>query len=235
MSKELFSNVSNGPEYGVGAKKRYAVPISIAIHALAFSIFIFVSLMAVSGVPSVRTMTTFAIAMPAPPPPAVHLISQPPNPRTVNSNSVPWTAPDVINPEPSEQPPSVPGPINRFSKIDGPFIPHGNGEVIIQLPPPPPPSEPQPVGGNIKSPVKIKEFLPVYPDIARFAKIQGRVVLEVIIGVDGKVHDPKILVSIPLLDQAAIDAVRRWEYRPTQLNGRAIPVILKVTMNFTLH
>jgi protein TonB len=74
----------------------------------------------------------------------------------------------------------------------------------------------------------------VYPPIAQSARVQGVVILEAVIGPTGKVQDVKVLRSIPLLDQAAIDAVRQWEYTPTTLNGVPVPVIMTVTVNFTL-
>jgi protein TonB len=61
------------------------------------------------------------------------------------------------------------------------------------------------------------------------------VIVEVLIGTDGKVEQTKILRSIPMLDQAAIDAVRQWEFTPTLLNGVAKKVIMTVTVNFTLQ
>ena len=91
------------------------------------------------------------------------------------------------------------------------------------------------VGGQIKPPTRIRNVQPVYPQIAQSARVQGIVVLEATIGPDGKVAQTRVLRSIPLLDQAALDAVRKWEYEPTLLNGVAVPVIMTVTVNFTLH
>ena len=56
--------------------------------------------------------------------------------------------------------------------------------------------------------------------------------IEATIGEDGKVLDAKVVRSIPLLDQAALDAVRQWEYRPTLLNGVPVPVLINITINF---
>jgi protein TonB len=89
------------------------------------------------------------------------------------------------------------------------------------------------VGGQIKPPTKIKDVTPVYPAIARSARVAGAVVIEATIGEDGKVVDAKVVRSIPLLDQAALDAVQQWEYMPTLLNGVPVPVLVTVTINFT--
>jgi TonB family protein len=89
------------------------------------------------------------------------------------------------------------------------------------------------VGGQIKPPTKIKDVQPVYPAIARSARVAGVVTIEAMIGPDGKVMDATVVRSIPLLDQAALDAVQQWEYTPTLLNGVPVPVLVNVTINFT--
>jgi TonB family protein len=89
------------------------------------------------------------------------------------------------------------------------------------------------IGGQIKAPTKIKDVKPVYPAIARSARVAGMVTIEATIGPDGKVIDATVVRSIPLLDQAALDAVQQWEYTPTLLNGVPVPVRVTVTINFT--
>jgi TonB family protein len=89
------------------------------------------------------------------------------------------------------------------------------------------------VGGQIRTPTKVKDVKPEYPDIAQAARVQGVVTIEAIIGPTGKIEDARVVRSIPLLDQAALDAVRQWEYRPTLLNGAPVPVVITVAVNFT--
>jgi len=91
------------------------------------------------------------------------------------------------------------------------------------------------VGGKIKAPTKIKDVKPVYPAIAQSAHVSGVVTIEATIGPDGKVIDAKVLRSVPMLDQAALEAVRQWEYTPTLLNGVPVPVVVTVTINFALQ
>lgn len=88
------------------------------------------------------------------------------------------------------------------------------------------------VGGKIHTPTKIKDVKPVYPAIAQSARVDGSVTIEATIGPDGKVADARVVRSVPLLDQAALDAVRQWEYTPTLLNGVPVPVLVTVTINF---
>jgi TonB family protein len=96
------------------------------------------------------------------------------------------------------------------------------------------PTMPLRVGGPIAAPRKIKDVKPVYPPQAQQARVQGIVILEITVDTDGTVKDAMVLRSIPLLDQAAVDAVRQWEYQPVLLNGVAVPVKMTVTVNFAL-
>ena len=96
------------------------------------------------------------------------------------------------------------------------------------------PIAPVRVGGNVRPPRRTHYAEPVYPQDARAARVQGVVILEVIIGDDGAVSNAHVLRSIPLLDAAALDAVRQWRFTPTLVNGVPTPVIMTVTVNFSL-
>lgn len=84
-----------------------------------------------------------------------------------------------------------------------------------------------------RPPIKVKDVAPVYPAIAQSARVSGDVVIEATVDADGKVAETRVVKSVPLLDQAALDAVRQWEYRPSLLNGKPTPVVLTVTVRFT--
>jgi protein TonB len=90
------------------------------------------------------------------------------------------------------------------------------------------------VGGDIREPRRIHGIAPVYPDLARRARVQGKVLLECVIDTDGRVTDLHVVSGNPLLAEAATEAVRRWVYSPTTLNGQPIRVILTVTVRFGL-
>ena len=96
-------------------------------------------------------------------------------------------------------------------------------------------AEPVRVGGNISPPTKTRDVQPRYPEEARAARVQGVVILEATIGSTGVVTDVSVLRSVPLLDDAAIAAVLQWQYTPTLLNGVPVPVIMTVTVNFSLR
>lgn len=91
------------------------------------------------------------------------------------------------------------------------------------------------VGGTIRPPTKIKDVKPVYPSIAESARLQGTVIVEATIGPDGTVSDARVIRSIPMLDEAALDAVRQWAFTPTLSNGVPVPVIMTMAVNFTLQ
>ena len=83
-------------------------------------------------------------------------------------------------------------------------------------------------------PKQTRRVEPVYPETARQARIQGVVTVEATIGADGKVKSAKVIGSVPQLDDAALAAVRQWEYAPTILNGVATPIVMTVKVNFAL-
>lgn len=91
------------------------------------------------------------------------------------------------------------------------------------------------IGGNVKTPTKVHDVRPIYPQEAQDARVQGVVILEAVIDGAGSVREAKVLRSIPVLDQAALDAVQQWQFVPTLLNGNPVPVIMTVTVNFTLQ
>jgi protein TonB len=118
------------------------------------------------------------------------------------------------------------------------FAPAMERRALPPPPPPPPPpgmdgAAPIRVGGNISPPKKIRDVKPIYPAEALAAKVQGVVIIEATIDAAGFVASAHILRGVPMLDQAALDAMRQWQFEPTMLNGVAVPVIMTVTVNFT--
>jgi protein TonB len=156
---------------------------------------------------------------------------------SVNPSAAPIEAPKEIIPEapaPGPVAEGVPGGV--VGGVPGGAI----GGVVGGLPeapppPPPPPTAPVRVGGNIKPPNKLRDVRPQYPQIAQSARVAGIVIIEATISPQGKVTNARVLRGVPLLNDAALDAVRQWEYTPTMLNGVPVPVIMTVTVNFTLQ
>ena len=88
---------------------------------------------------------------------------------------------------------------------------------------------------KIDPPTKIKNVDPVYPASAQQARVHGDVVIKATIAPDGKVSDATVVASIPLLDDAALAAVRQWEYSPTVVHGVPVAVTMTVTVHFSLQ
>lgn len=76
---------------------------------------------------------------------------------------------------------------------------------------------------------------PEYPELARRTGVQAVVILEAMIDTRGRVTDVRVLRGHPLLDEATLQAERRWAYVPTLLNGVPVPVVMTVTVNFRLE
>jgi len=91
------------------------------------------------------------------------------------------------------------------------------------------------VGGDVRAPVLTEKVEPSYTEEARRAGINGIVIIEAIIGSDGVVKDAHVLKPLPFgLDQAAVDAVKQWKFKPGTLSGQPVDVIFNLTVNFRL-
>jgi bla regulator protein blaR1 len=126
----------------------------------------------------------------------------------------------AITPEPTVEPTRAPEPTAQQT---------GNAPVVVDSLDQ---SGPVRVGGDIKAPRKIHDVKPAYPDDALASGVAGTVILEAVIARDGSVRDARPVRSVPMLDQAAIDAVRQWRFTPTLLNGAEVEVRMTVTINF---
>jgi TonB family protein len=101
-----------------------------------------------------------------------------------------------------------------------------------------PGAEPEPriaVGGKVQEANIVKKVDPVYPALAKATRIQGHVVLAIVIGKDGSVQEITLVTGHPLLAPAAIEAVKQWTYKPTLLNGQPVEVNTQVDISFTLQ
>ena len=110
------------------------------------------------------------------------------------------------------------------------------GMISSVPPPPPPPVVPVRIGGQIKAPALVHRVEPVYSPMAQAARLSGTVILEAIVGIDGRVQSVKVLrPRHKLLDTAAMDALKQWRYTPVILNGIPTPFILTVTFTFSVR
>jgi len=227
--------------------KPWTVAVSAIVQACIVGVFILIPLLVTEALPK-GTLTTFLVAPPPPPPPpppavAVKIVK--PVARLIQQGKL--TAPTVIPKKVNiikeqELPPDV-GAVGVVGGVPG-GMPGGTaGGVLGGIiggtgggPPPPKPVTPQRirVGGNVQAAKLIRQPLPVYPQIAKTAHIQGTVVLHAIIDKDGSVQEVQYISGPPLLMRAAMDAVKQWRYQPTTLNGEAVQVDTTISVVFTL-
>jgi protein TonB len=244
MSRDLFSDVVS-PRVQVRSTPRYTILISIVAHAVVLAAVVIVPLMASNVLPAPAIdRLDFMPAEPLPPmPPSPPPSSaRPVRPQdVVNRDAAPTVQPTEIG---EEVPHVAPGDNFDPNGIDlGPASGGGIGGgddvgLRIQQPAPvplPAPQKPVRVGGQIREPVKVKNVAPVYPAIAATARVTGTVIIDAVIGTDGAVRDVRILSGVPLLNQAAVDAVRQWRYTPTLLNNTPVQVIMTVTIKFGMN
>jgi protein TonB len=244
MRQRLFEDLIESDVVAHKTKQSYTLPVSIALHALVLLVVVVVPIITSEELPeptsAVKAFFVEPAAPPPPPPPP-----PPPAPKAVVQPKVMATPVPVENPKftaPVEVPDQVKPDEGIDLGVEGGVpggveggVPGGVvGGVVGGLPDAPPPTQAVRVGGQIKEPKKLKNVNPTYPDIAKQARVQGVVILECTISPQGKVTDVKILRGIPLLDAAAIEAVKQWVYTPTLLNGVPVPVIMTVTVNFRL-
>jgi protein TonB len=112
------------------------------------------------------------------------------------------------------------------------------GVIDAPLPPAIPVAQPPAPVRAAELPVvprKVVDVHPVYPEVARAARVEGTVILEAVLDTGGRVTQLRVLRSVPLLDQAALDAVRQWRYSPSVYYGRAVSVLMTITVRFTLQ
>ena len=217
-------------------------PVSISAHVLVVIAVLIVPITAEVEWPTPAPLHRLMVATKVVPVPD-SVAAIPPTTRTVP------VLPTVIAATTLEAPRDVPTP------PVGPVIPNlttaGTGTIDPNLLGPPgdsvpaPPSPPRPeskaapsvfrVGQGIREPRRIAGTSPEYPLIARSARKQGVVILEAVINERGTIERVKVLKSEPLLDAAAIAAVKDWRYTPTLLNGVPVSVLMTITINFTLQ
>jgi protein TonB len=240
MPQELLRDVlRTGDAKGRTRRRLSVLPFTIAVHAFAISAMLIIPLVADVTLPNpagaaVRWVEVRKIALPqiAQPGSQPHALQTSPSP-------VPLVAPDHIAPE-----------VSHAVPIDGaPPTPFGSGSTGLDMevglsvgppaepppPPPPPPAKPIRVGGTIREPKRIVDVAPVYPAIAQQVRKEGVVILEAVISETGNVVGVRVMRSEPLLDQAAVDAVRAWKYTPTLLNGVPVQVLMTITVQFRLR
>jgi protein TonB len=239
MPRDLFT--TPGVSRSSGPRGRL-VPVSVALHVVVVGAVVIAPLFAVGPLPPPHSPLAYRvteIVLPKLPPPATG----------IRRGTAASSTPAVAQPAPTVAPDSLPavdvgsaGPVLDPAAASGdgvgvnPGVPGGFDSFgAVQAPAAPPAATPRMrVGGQIRAPQKIHDVPPVYPAIAQQARVEGLVILDAVIGPDGRVRNVRVLRSVPLLDRAAVDAVRQWVFSPTLLNGTPVEVAMTITVQFRL-
>ena len=237
MPRNMLENLIESENQSISARSVMTKVVSAGIQLGAIALMIVIPLLATDVMPEPpEVMMTFMAPPPPPPPPAAR------GPKPVQSSKAPIPKPlpatDFV--APLEVPTEI--PVAKFGFDSASSI----GTVDTGIPggalggveggmPGAPTAEPIRVGGEVQPPKKVKDVRPEYPAMARNARVEGTVILEAVIDSRGVVADVRVLKSIPLLDDAAVEAVKKWRYQATLLNGEAVPVVMTVTVNFGLE
>lgn len=246
-------------EYGGKTRSAVSVLISFFVQVILIIVAILIPLIYTDTLPRTQ-LTSFLVAPPPPPPPppppaaapVVKVVKVIPRQFDAGRLMAPKAIPkEIAMIKEEELPPAmssggvvggVPGgvPGGAPGGVIGGII----GAVPSAAPPPPPPppkKEEKPaapqrirVGGNVQAAKLVRQPKPMYPPLAKQARIQGTVRFTAIIGKDGAIQNLQLVSGHPLLVPSATEAVKQWVYQPTLLNGEPVEVITQIDVNFTL-
>ena len=231
---------------------RATVPIAYLVETALVGALVLFPLIHTQAL-SLAQLKTQWIIVPSPPPP-------PPAPAAAKSAGV--KRPQPTRPGVLLIPERIPTTVGQFIDEPEPLevpgvvcpecvlgsVPDGTKGGILTSPfwtaqtsPPPPVAPVKPrmpiqirVGGQVEAARAISRPMPDYPPLARMARVQGTVRLEAVISTDGRIQNLRVLAGHPLLVNAALEAVARWRYQPTLLNGEPVEVVTQIDVNFAL-
>jgi protein TonB len=249
-ARPLFADSLLESKRNVNRRRGWTTILSLAIQGVLVCMAILVPLIYTEALPKQQLLTLLVAPPPPPPPPP------PAAPEVVKSVRVetemiggqlrtPTRIPEKIAMIREEQPPpevasggvigGVPGgiPGGQLGGVLGGII--GSSSNLNVIPKAPKPESTRiRVSQGVSIGRLITKVEPLYPKLARDARVQGQVVLAAIISKDGTIQDLHVLSGHPMLVPAALDAVRQWRYKPYLLNGEPVEVETTVTVNFTL-
>ena len=229
------------------------------VHAVVLAVILVIPLIYYQGLPKYELLTVLAAPPNPAPPPGPPSLPAPPPPQRGKVQIV-RLDPHLFT-EPTEIPEEIPPPDEEIPVVSidnwgatGEMPGGGRGGILdgvsnatignglggfggVPPPPPPPPEprEPRRVSSGVQNALLIHQVDPVYPELAKRARVSGIVLLQVTVDERGAVAGIKLIRGHPLLNQSAIDAVSQWRYSPTLLSGEPVPVIATVTVNFVLR
>lgn len=227
------------------ARSGWAAAISFAFQSVVLGIFVLIPLLYTEALPvkdlkGIFVVTAPTTHAPTPKPPTIRhtheSASNYVNSALVAPIRIPVAIHRIVDTRPVDSGDNTPGP-----NIPG-AIPLGRtGDAIarvLQATPSVTPVVTLPrtirLSTGVTDGLLIHKVMPIYPQIARQTHTQGAVVLQAVIGRDGRIENLQLVSGNPLLVTAAMDAVKQWRYRPYLLTNEPVEVETQITVNFTL-
>lgn len=245
----MFDEMVVSSPHPTRTKKPMTVVISAVVQIAFLGILILIPLIYTEALPKTMMATMLTAPPPPPPPPpppaAVQVIKVRPQVHLMDAGKLmqPKVIPKDVKIIKEEAEPD-PGVVGAVGGVPGGVAGGSMGGVLggviggIGTAPPPPrprPTGPVRVGGNVQAARIVNRVQPVYPPLARQTRISGTVRLHAIISKDGTIQQLEVMSGHPLLQQAALDAVRQWRYQPTLLNGEPVEVDTTIDVIFSLN
>ncbi|MGH9511644.1 MAG: energy transducer TonB [Terriglobales bacterium] len=222
-------------------KRGLTSSIAFIFEAVLVGVLVLIPLLVTDALPKAQLMMSLVAPPPPPPPPppptVVHVVKQVQTNLINDELRTPTKIPKKIEmiKEDAAPPPQMAGVVGG---IGGPGQVGGVIGGIISSTPVAVPHVATPtrirVSQGVTQGLKIRDVHPVYPPLARQARIQGTVLLQAVISKDGSIQNLRVISGHPMLVPAAIDAVQQWKYKPYILNGEPVEVETQITVNFTL-
>ena len=229
--------------------KPWTVFVSMVFQIAFLAILILIPLIYTEALPKTMMATMLTAPPPPPPPPpppaAATVVHVKPQVHLMDAGKLmqPKVIPREVKIIKEDAEPDM-GAVGMTGGVPGGVAGGSMGGVLGGViggmgtaPPPPRPKQTGPlrVGGNVQAAKIINRVQPVYPPLARQTRISGTVRLHAIIGKDGTIQSLEVVSGHPLLQQAALDAVRQWRYQPTLLNGEPVDVDTTIDVIFSLN
>jgi protein TonB len=245
----MFEEMVVSSPHPTKTKKPVTVLLSAVLQLVFLGILILIPLIYTEALPKTMMATMLTAPPPPPPPPpppaAVQVVKVRPQVHLMDAGKLmqPKVIPKEVKIIKEEAEPDM-GAVGAVGGVPGGVAGGSMGGVLggvlggvgtAPAPPKPKPTGPVRIGGNVQAAKLVNRITPIYPPLARQTRISGTVRLHAIISKDGTIQQLEVISGHPLLQQAALDAVRQWRYQPTLLNGEPVEVDTTIDVIFSLN
>ncbi len=243
MGRDMFEDSLIESGNRLKTKRGRTTAFSFFLEAMVIFVLVLIPLLFTEALPKAQLMMALVAPPPPPPPPPppaeVHVVKKVQTDIINGALRTPTKIPKKVEMIKEEEapPPQMSGVVGGVpGGVPGGSMGGVMGGIIGSSAPIPKMKTPERVrvSQGVVSGLKVREVKPVYPPIAKTARVQGNVVLQAEISKEGTIQNLRVLSGPPLLIQSALDAVKQWRYRPYVLNGEPVEVETTITVMFSL-